>query len=357
MSGQVYTADDLDAWREWYDALDDPGPYHAPEYVAELAGDFEYDTEYAEAFVYGDEDAFVYYPYIRRPLADLPFAADAVEDPAEYSDVVSSWYYGGPLLSPGTDADTASEFVDAFGEHCRDRGIVAEFLRFDPNVENHADFPALDPVHNRQTVPVDLTQSTDDIWEGYEDRNRRAIKQAQDSALTIDREPTGSDLEAFHDIYTNAMEARDADEHYRFSLDFFERLLDTDFFSLVVARHAADEEPDVVGGFLIAHDDTYSHHYLSASNPDYWDLRVNNLMYHEVVLYMHDTGRDVFDFQGGRPGVFKFKKGFSPARRDFYIGKRVHDQSVYDDLVAAADDAGVDTESGYFPAYRYEQSN
>jgi len=353
MSGQVYTAEDLAAWQEWYDALDDPGPYHAPEYVAELAGNFEYDTEYAELFVYGDEDAFVYYPYIRRPLADLPFAAEAVDDPEAYSDVVSSWYYGGPLCSPGADDGTASDFVDAFSEHCRERGIVAEFLRFDPNVENHAEFPDLDPIHNRQTVPVDLTGSEDDIWAGYEDRNQRAIKQARDTELSIDTDPGDGDLEAFHDIYTNAMEARDADDHYRFTLDFFERLLATDLFSLVIARY----EDEVVGGFLIAHDETYSHHFLSASNPDYWDMRVNNLLYHEVVRHMHATGREVFDFQGGRPGVFIFKKGFSPNRREFYIGKRVHDEETYDRLVDAAGGAGVDTDSGYFPAYRYEQSN
>jgi hypothetical protein len=353
MSGQVYTAEDLEAWRRWYNALDDPGPYHAPEYVAELAGDFEYDTEYAELFVYSDEDSFVYYPYIRRPLVDLPFADDAVDSPDAYSDAVSSWYYGGPLLSPGADADIASAFIDAFGKHCQKRGIVAEFLRFDPNVKNHADFSDLDPIHNRQTVPVDLNQTKDSIWEGYEDRNQRAIKQARDSALIVDHETDEQDLEAFHNIYTNAMEARDADAHYRFSLDFFRRLLATDLFSLVIARHKSN----VVGGFLVAHDDTYSQHYLSASNPDYWNLRVNNLMYHEVVMYMHDTGCEVFDFQGGRPGVFKFKKGFSSNRRDFYIGKRVHDEEVYDELVDVAAEAGVDTESGYFPAYRYEQSN
>jgi hypothetical protein len=52
------------------------------------------------------------------------------------------------------------------------------------------------------------------------------------------------------------MEARDAAEHYRFTLGYFQRLLETSLFSLVVARY----EDELVGGFIIAHDDTYSHH-------------------------------------------------------------------------------------------------
>jgi hypothetical protein len=318
-----------------------------------LAGGFEYENECAELFVYGNEDAFVYYPYIRRSLDGLSYSVEAVDNLSEYSDIVSSWYYGGPILSDAADESAAAEFVTAFTDHCEDTGIIAEFIRFDPNIENHAEFDTLEPEFNRQTVPIDLTQSKETIWERYEDRNQRAIKQAKDSALEIEREHDARDLEQFHEIYSDAMEARDAAEHYRFTLGYFQRLLETSLFSLVVARY----EDELVGGFIIAHDDTYSHHYLSASDPDYWDYRVNNLMYHEAVQYMHDTGRDVFDFQGGRPGVFKFKKGFSPDRGEFYISKQIHIPEVYEEMVDAASAAGIDTETGYFPAYRIEQSN
>jgi hypothetical protein len=353
MEARTFSGAELDQWHAWFDELDSPGPYHAPEYLSLLAGNFEYDSERAELFVYGDGDGFVYYPYIRRSLGDLPYAESAVDDPTAYSDIVSSWYYGGPLLSPGGDDALAAEFADAFGEYCRESNIVSEFVRFDPNLYNHQSFDVLDPVHNRQTVPVDLTRPKDEIWERYEARNQRAIRQARESPLEIDRAYTESDVDRFHAIYTNAMDARDAADHYRFPRSFFHELVASDLCSPVVARY----EGEVVGGFLIAHDDAYSHHYLSASNPDYWDDRVNNLMYHEAVMYMHDTGRTVFDFQGGRPGVFKFKKGFSPDRGEFYIGKRIHQEDVYGALVDAAAAAGVETDTGYFPAYRVEQSN
>lgn len=372
METRTFTADDRDAWREYYDRLEDAGPYHDPDYLALLAGNFEFEAEAARCFVLEAGDEFVYYPYLRRPLSTLSWAGEsaagaepdqggggvaAVDPPvdlAAYADIVASWYYGGPVLSPGADEQLADGFADAFGSHCQAENVVAEFVRFDPNLANHADFEAMDPQFNRETVPVDLTRSVAEIRESYEDRNDRAIRQAEETDLVVEPTTDPADVAAFHAIYADAMDAKDADPHYRFTESFFADLVGReDLATLLVVRL----DDTVVGGFIAVHDDRVGHHYLSASEPDYWDMRVNNLLFHEVVVHMRETGREVFDFQGGRPGVFKFKKGFSPDRREFYIGRRTHLPDVYDDLVAAASTAGVDTDSGYFPAYRREQSN
>lgn len=349
---RTLTISEIDEWHEYYRHVGEPGPYHHPDYLAMLAGNYEFDDERAEVFVYEVDEGVVYYPYLRRPLTTSPLT-DADVSVEGYSDLVSSWYYGGPFVSDPDDEALAVGFLEEFERYCRESGIVAEFIRFDPNEENHRDFEAVDPTFNRKTVPVDLTGSREDVWEGYENRNQRAIQQARETDLTVEPTEDDADVADFHEIYTNAMEARDAASHYQFSVSFFEDLLESDLFSLLVARY----EEAVVGGFVAAHDERRGFHYLSASNPDYWDMRVNNLLYHEVVTFMHETGRDLFDFQGGRPGVFKFKRGFSPDRGEFYIGRRVHDEAAYDRLVAAAEDLGVDTDSGYFPAYRVEQSN
>lgn len=353
MTGSTYTPDERSTWLEFYERVGEPGPYHHPEYLEMLAGNFEHETEEPELFVFESGDDVVYYPYLRRSLDTLPFAATVDDDLSDYSDIVSTWYWGGPVLSDGAAEGTAERFAEAFTAYCEADDIVAEFIRFNPNLENHRDFEILDPRFDRETVTVDLRGSRDDIWEGYEGRNQRAIRQAQDAGIVVEPTSRTADVARFHDVYSSAMEARDAAEHYRFSQAFFERLLESSLFSLLVARH----EGEFIGGFVVAHDERVAHHYLSASNPDYWDLRVNNLLYHEVVLHMHETGRDLFDFQGGRPGVFTFKKGFSPDRGEFYVGNRVHSPDLYEELTAIAAENGVDTESDYFPAYRVEQSN
>jgi hypothetical protein len=316
---------------------------------------FEQGGERAELFVLDAGSEFVYYPYLLRSLDGLSFGEDSTVDLDEFCDVVSSWYYGGPLLSneSGEASDLTEAFATAFSEYCVETGIVAEFVRFDPNLANHETFACLGPTFERETVPVDLTQTADEIWEGLEGRNQRAINQALDTDLQVAPSQDPIDIAAFHDIYTNAMEARDASAHYRFDLSFFERILETELFSLVIARYHGE----VVGGFVIAQNDRIAHHYLSASDPDYWDMRVNNLLCYTSLMEMRDRGLEIFDFQGGRPGVFRFKKGFSPDRLEFHVGKRIHLPEVYGQLTKEADRAGIDTSGGYFPAYRVATSN
>ena len=350
---EVYDTGDIADWRRRYEEVGAPGPYHAPRYFEVLEGRFEFEAERAECFVYGDGDETVYYPYLRRPLDTVAFDAETAAG-GDYEDVVSSWYYGGPVAATDDpDPSVAREFAEAFRAFCREEGIVAEFVRFDPNLGNHRDFPVLDPVFERETVPVDLTASQDTIWDGFEKRNRNAIRQAQDSDLEVEVTESDADYGAFHDIYVDAMEAKEASDHYRFDGSFFTALRDTGQATLVVSRYG----DEVVGGSFLVHDDTIAHDYLRASDPDYWDMRVNNLLCYEALMAMKRTGRDLFDFQGGRPGVFKFKKAFSPDRRKFHIARRIHIDDVYDALVDEAESTGVDVESGYFPAYRTARSN
>jgi hypothetical protein len=340
-------------WQGWFDRLD-AGPYHSLRYLETLAGDFEHDSEQAELFIYHTTDGFVYYPYLRRDLSDLSFAESTLSEPEAYSDIVSSWYYGGPLLSEGTSASLTDEFTEAFSDFCANNGIVSEFIRFDPNRKNQNRFDALEPMYNRETIYVDLTKTTSTIWKEFEKRNRNAIRQARQTNLVVEPTSDPSDLELFYDIYTSAMEAKDASDHYRFPCRFFRTLLNSDISTMIVARY----DNEVVGGSVVVHNDHIAYDYLRASNPNYWDLRVNNLLCYEAMMCMRKQGINRFDFQGGRPGVFRFKKGFSTeGREEFHIGKRIHCPEVYESLTQAATNIGIDTDTGYFPAYREVKSN
>jgi lipid II:glycine glycyltransferase (peptidoglycan interpeptide bridge formation enzyme) len=246
------------------------------------------------------------------------------------------------------------EFTEAFSDFCANNGIVSEFIRFDPNRKNQNRFDALEPMYNRETIYVDLTKTTSTIWKEFEKRNRNAIRQARQTNLVVEPTSDPSDLELFYDIYTSAMEAKDASDHYRFPCRFFRTLLNSDISTMIVARY----DNEVVGGSVVVHNDHIAYDYLRASNPNYWDLRVNNLLCYEAMMCMRKQGINRFDFQGGRPGVFRFKKGFSTeGREEFHIGKRIHCPEVYESLTQAATNIGIDTDTGYFPAYREVKSN
>jgi hypothetical protein len=317
---------------------------------------FEQGGERAELFVLDAGSEFVYYPYLVRSLDGLSYGEDSSVDLGEFCDVVSSWYYGGPLLSSesGEASDLTDAFATAFSEYCVEAGIVAEFVRFDPNLANHETFACLGPTFERETVPVELDVSVETLWEGFERRNRNAIRQGQDSGIVVEPTRDSEAIEVFYDIYTDAMEAVDASSHYRFPLSFFTTLLDKeDIATFLVATY----EDTVIGGHVVVHDDTVAQDYLRASDPDYWDMRVNNLLCYTSMMEMRDRGLEIFDFQGGRPGVFRFKKGFSPNRLEFHVGKRIHLPEVYAQITEDAERAGIDTSRGYFPAYRVATSN
>jgi len=351
----TFTTDDLEAWYDYFDRIDHAGAYHDPTYIR-LMESFEQGGERAELFLLDAGSEFVYYPYLVRSLNGLPFADESSVDLDEYGDVVSSWYYGGPLVSSGTeDAEALAEaFATAFGDYCAEAGIVAEFVRFDPNLGNHETFACLGTTFERETVPVELDVSVETLWEGFERRNRNAIRQGQDSGIVVEPTRDPEAIKAFYCIYTDAMEAVDASSHYRFPLSFFTTLLDDeDLATFLVATY----EEAVIGGHVVVHDDIVAHDYLRASDPEYWDMRVNNLLCYTSLMEMRDRELEVFDFQGGRPGVFRFKKGFSPDRREFHVGTRIHLPEVYDRLTEDAERTGFDTSEGYFPAYRVTKSN
>ena len=352
METKHLTAEDTDEWWRHYERVGKPGPYHRPDYLQLLAGNFEHDDERAEAFVLKDGDDILYYPYIRRSLESVPFADESEINLSKYDDIVSSWYYGGPFTSKD-DNKLCKAFAEQFDDFCQSENIVAEFVRFDPNERNYERFDCLEPKFNRETVPVDLTKDKETLWDEFEKRNRNAIRQAQETNLEVKPTEEDTDYQAFYDIYTNAMDAKNATDHYRFGYDFFRDMLETDLSTLIVATY----DDEVVGGAMVVHDEEIAHDYLRASNPDYWDMRVNNLLCYGALMQMRATGKKLFDFQGGRPGVFKFKKSFSADRAEMYLGTSVHMPKVYRKLTSEAGRVGIDTDGGYFPEYRVDKSN
>jgi hypothetical protein len=167
----TFTTEELSKWYEYFDQLQEVGPYHDPKYLT-LLEQFNQGGETAELFVLDAKEGFVYYPYLHRSLESLPFDGTTNIDLSTHRDIVSSWYYGGPIVSTNGDnikpKELAELFSIVFDEYCESHGIVSEFIRFDPNAENHAEFRCLDPIFERETVPVELGQSVDDIWDGFE---------------------------------------------------------------------------------------------------------------------------------------------------------------------------------------------
>lgn len=343
-------------WISYYRAIGNPGIYHRPDYI-KLLGD-HYGAE-PELFVYGDKNSFVYYPYLKRRLSRLSFVSrESVSSKIwQGTDIISSWYYGGPIVwskynSPELKKRLIKEFRQTFEDYCTRENIISEFIRYDPLLENSKQFEeVLDVQLDRETVYVDLSQSEQEIWERFEGRNRTSIRKAREQELEVENTSCKEAVERFTEIYIQQMKEKNASDHYLFDESFFLKMSKRlgDSFQLFLIKFSEK----IIGGGIVLRDGGKSHDYLRATMPDYWNYQPNNYLLYKEILWTRKQGDRVFDLQGGRPGVFEFKKAFSPSRGQFFISTICHNSSIYLELVKLAREAGVDVNDGYFPDYRH----
>ncbi|MBS13502.1 MAG: hypothetical protein CME19_18125 [Gemmatimonadetes bacterium] len=342
----LYSSSDVGSWQLAFEGVGSPGVYHSPDYVRLLE---QHGYGIAELSRWVSEEGQVYYPYFKRKVEGAGIK--------NLWDIQSSWYYGGPIVKA---ADSAAEksllqnFRQAFSEQCSQARVVSEFVRFDPNLMNHSVFESVERVDlNRETVYVDLGRSEEDIWAELKSENRTSIRKARKSGVSVDVSRSKTDIVRFVEIYEEEMSRKGAYSHYNLDQTFFEDLVEMIGNQFVLI--CGSVEGRMVGATLCLYDGHTAYDFLMASLPDYWDMRINNLLMFESIVWAKQHGLDRFDLQGGREGVFRFKGTFSDRRAEFYTAGIVHDRCAYDSLCASAG-APPDSQD-YFPAYRKRDSN
>ena len=99
------------------------------------------DTYRQEPFlaVYEEDGDAVLQPFVRRPLADLPFLKSSA-DARQFADIANPYGYGGPLCT-SRDRDVAQHlyrsFADNFATWCEREEIASEFTSLHPLLVEH----------------------------------------------------------------------------------------------------------------------------------------------------------------------------------------------------------------------------
>ena len=353
MSGEfiLYKQGNIDDWYQYFDKLERKGIYHDPKYIHLMAHHYKSEPE---LMVYEAKDEFVYYPYFKRKIKDLKYLENEKKSYDRYYDIISSWYYGGPIFSKKNPLK-GNPLLKSFNQHFynfrKEHNIVSEFIRFDPNLENYVFFDGLKPEFNRKTVYVDLSYTVDDIWDNFEKRNRTSIRKARNSGITVKKSTTKEELLTFTEIYREEMKRKDADIHYWFTFEEFNNMAQKlkDSFNLWVTKY----DGEIIGGGIVMKDETISHDFLRATLSKYWKYQPNNLLLFEELIWCKENGNSIFDFQGGRPGVYNFKKSFSNLGGKFYVSSLIHNKEIYNELEnLAINKDRIDKSKDFFPKYR-----
>lgn len=314
---------------EWQVALEKLSPenkdvYFTPEYYSlyQNYGDGE-----ARCFVFEQDGEVVLYPFLINPITSLGYKLDK-----EYYDIQGAYGYNG-IITSSEDADFIAAFWESFDAFCQENDIVAEFTRFHPLLNNHRlASPKMKTFFSRHTVALDLTD--DDIWmHQISSKNRNMIRKAEKEGVTI---VEGDDYEAFRRLYDETMTDLHAEDFYFFPKSYYDEYKQT--FKGESMLCVAMLDGKAIAGSMFMFSDDYAHYHLSARDREYSRYAANNLILWYAIQKAKERGCKWFHFGGGTTGndddsLLKFKKEFSKTLCEFWIGKRVYNQAVYDQIV------------------------
>lgn len=315
--------------KEWLEVMK-----HLPSQQTDVYFTPEYNSLYqrygdgnALCFVYEEKGDYVLYPFLKNPITSLGYELDR-----EFYDIQGSYGYNGIITSDKSSGFLA-DFWDAFDNWCQYNDVVAEFTRFHPLINNQwLASPNMKTFFSRHTVALDLTD--DDIWmHQISSKNRNMIRKAEKEGVTI---VESDDYETFRKLYDATMTDLHAESFYFFPQSYYDEYKQT--FSDKSLLCFAMLDGKIIAGSMFMFSDDYAHYHLSARDRKYSRYAANNLILWYGIQKAKERGCRWFHFGGGTTGndddsLLKFKREFSKNLCEFWIGKRVHNQMVYDQIV------------------------
>ncbi len=301
--------------------------YFTPEYYSLYQN---YGDGIAQCFVCKSGGEIALYPYLINPISILGYKLDK-----EYYDIQGAYGYNG-IITSSENADFIAAFWEAFDGYCQENRIIAEFTRFHPLLNNQRlASPKMKTFFSRHTVMLDLSLDIDDIWKTQiSAKNRNMIRKAEREGVTI---VESDDYETFYRLYNGTMADLHAEDYYFFPKNYFDeyRFAFRDKSMLCFAIL----EGKVIAGSMFMFSDDYAHYHLSARNREYSRYAANNLILWYAIKKAKAIGCKWFHFGGGTTGddddpLLHFKRNFSKELGEFWFGKRIHNQSTFDIIVA-----------------------
>lgn len=322
----LLTLHDKEEWNTYIERIpsDKRDIYFTPEYYSlyQNYGDGE-----ACCFVFEKDGDIVLYPFLRNPIATLGYQLDK-----EYFDIQGAYGYNG-IVASSYENNFISSFWESFDVWCQKNSIVAEFSRFHPLLNNqNLASPKMKTFYSRHTVALDLTD--DDIWMNQiSSKNRNMIRKAEKEGVAIIE---SDDYETFRKLYNGTMTDLHAEGFYFFPPEYYNEYKQT--FKNKSLLCLALYEGKVIAGSMFMYSNDYAHYHLSARNREYSRLAANNLILWYGIQKAKERGCKWLHFGGGTTGndddsLLKFKRDFSKTLGEFWIGKRVHNEIVYNEII------------------------
>lgn len=307
-------------------------------------------------FVARDNGSIWLLPLIVRPLPARLGACGL-------RDAVSPYGYSGPLMhvADGVDpAEWSSRAAMALRTTLAQRGIVSLFVRLHPLRPQPLDALARagQVVRHGETVVIDLTQSTTELWRQTRKRCHEHIRSSEREGFVVTMDPDLARLDQFRSIYEETMRRVGAVNNYFFSQAYYDSLR----AALAGRLHlcVVERDDEIVGAGLFTEMHGTVQYHLSGTRSAFVRSHAGTLMIHHVRQWAKERGNTEMHLGGGLGGasdsLLFFKRGFSKDTVPFWTWRLIVDQAVYDDLAerqcASVSRQPVSLLQDYFPIYR-----
>jgi lipid II:glycine glycyltransferase (peptidoglycan interpeptide bridge formation enzyme) len=226
-----------------------------------------------------------------------------------------------------------------FSDWCHDNGVVAEFIRFNPFIENYrlADKDC-QLWTDRQLVVVDLKGSEEDFWSRYSSNHRNSVRKAIQSNVTCEESFTAESKLAFERLHELTMRRNLMPESAYLSEAFYHVLWNelAPHLKLFVARY----EGQIIASGLFTVCDGFMHYQYGNSDRQYQSYAPNNLLIHTAAKWGAEHHFSQLNLGGGRTrndddALFKFKSRISTGRLPYRLGKCVRHSEAYNALCSS----------------------
>lgn len=294
------------------------------------------------------EHGIVVFPFLLRPLRAELWNKNG----PEVYDIINPYGYGGPYFKGDVDAD---KFWDAFDSWALNSKVVSTFARLSLFDDQIIPFRG-NVVQKSLNVIRRLDLDLESIWMEYEHKVRKNVKKALRMGVEIELDWGGRRLNEFMQIYYATMQRRNASQYYYFNDGFFRHIIDK-LGEQACFFHAIYEDKVISTELvLISEENMYS--YLGGTLADFFDLRPNDLLKHNIILWGHENHKKCFILGGGyeeNDGIYHYKKAFAPdCNLPFKTGTKIYDSNVYEELTRLRKEVepGWVPDARFFPEYR-----
>jgi hypothetical protein len=251
--------------------------------------------------------------------------------------------YGGPLSTPGAPVDFLVAAIDRYRTLCRESGIVAELVRFNPLLQNHrgmegltADLVLLPP---KPVVYLTVRRGDSDRMSSYPPATRNMVRAGYRSSNVSTLEKTPEVWTELRRFYDRTLDNSGAQPQWRLPLSLWERLQRHPRFMLF---GAVQQERLVSGAVVLVHGDTW-YYFLAAGDRDPQARRgAANAVVHAIVQAAALDGASRVALGGGRTtaaddSLLRFKSSFDGDVLPFTVGLFTHDRGELTSLVQVAE--------------------